>query len=171
MHIRCGIHSVGARTRHVPNPLWKGGTINFFLCQKEKSLQKRSWQPCRLIACAHQLSRTIFFCFQRYCASDGDFTYTRSKEVGSRRFTNGRFRFDGRGAHPSSSREPRNTNRMGLRSTIRGNHDQMDAEVRRRDLIAPTRGFVPAVCRRTSSASFFPSADIKAPSGGSWHRR
>ena len=30
----------------------KRGTINFFLCQKEKRLQKRSWQPYRLIAYA-----------------------------------------------------------------------------------------------------------------------
>ena len=28
----------------------EGRTINFFLCQKEKRLQKRSWQPCRLTA-------------------------------------------------------------------------------------------------------------------------
>ena len=27
-----------------------GNFINFFLCQKEKSLQKRSWQPCGLTA-------------------------------------------------------------------------------------------------------------------------
>ena len=127
------------------------GTINFFLCQKEKRLQKRSWQPCRLTACAHQLSRKKISCSQRCCASDGGFTYTRNQEVGICRFTNERLRFDGRGACPSSSREPRNTNRMGLRSTIRGNFDQMDAGVRRRGFTAPTWGFVPAVWRRKAS--------------------
>ena len=127
----------------------KRETVNFFLSQKEKSLQKRSWQPCRLIACAHQLSRKNIFCFRGYCASDGGFTYTRSKEVGICRFTKWRFRFDGRGACPSSSREPRNTNRMGLRSTIRGgDFDQMDAGVPPQNLIAPTWGFVPSACRR-----------------------
>ena len=40
---------------------------------------------------------------------------------------------------------------MGLRSTIRGNYDQMNAGVRRRGFIAPTWGFVPTVRRRKNS--------------------
>ena len=144
----------------------EGGNGQLFSLPKRKKLAKKKLAtlqvdrlaPINWPATAKQASLD-FFCFRRCSASDGDFTYSRSKEVGSRRFTNGRLRFDGRGACPSSYREPRNTNRMGLRSTIRGNFDQMDAGVRRRDLIAPTRGFVPTVCRRTSSASFFPSTD------------
>ena len=134
----------------------KRGNDYLFLCLKEKG-RKRSRQPCRLTAYAHQLSRTIFFCFQRCCASDGGFTYTRSKEVGICRLTNGRFRFDGRGACPSSYREPRNTNRMGLRSTIRGDFDQMDAGVRRRGSISPHS----RICSRWS-----PSADGTKPLSG-----
>ena len=128
------------------NPFERGNDQLFSLPKRKKLAKKKlaTLQVDRL--CAHQLSRKNIFCFQRCCASDGGFTYTRNQEVGICRFTNGRFRFDGRGACPSSSREPRNTNRMGLRSTIRGDRDQMDAEVRRRGSTAPTRGFVPAVC-------------------------
>ena len=43
---------------------------------------------------------------------------------------------------------------MGLRSTIRGDFDQMDAGVRRRGFTAPTWGFFPAAFRRTNSDSF-----------------
>ena len=130
-------------------------------------------QPCRLIACAPinwsataKQASLEFFCSRGCGASDGGFTYARSKEVGSRRLTNRRLRFDGRGACPSSYREPRNTNRMGLRSTIRGDRDRADAGVPPQNLTAPTRGFVPAVCRRTDSASFSPSADGTKPLSG-----
>ena len=147
--------------RDSPKSLWKGGDDQLFSLPKRKKLAKKKLAtlqvdrlaPINWPATAKQASLD-FFCFQRCGASDGGFTYVRSQEVGSRRFTNGRFRFDGRGAHPTSSREPRNTNRMGLRSTIRGDRDRADAGVRRRDSISPTWGFLPAVCRRTDSDSF-----------------
>ena len=141
------------RRRDFPKSLWKGGNDYLFLCLKEKG-RKRSrptfrWivAPINCPATAKQASLE-FFCSRGCGASDGGFTYTRKQEVGICRLTNGWLRFDGRGACPSSYREPRNTNRMGLRSTIRGDCDQMDAGVRRRNLTSPTWGFVPAVWRQ-----------------------
>ena len=169
MHIRCGIPSVGAQAPiRSPRPqtarlaLWessaaggerefrlplKRGNGQLFSFPKRKKLAKKklaTLQVDRL--CAHQLCRKNLFCFRGYSASDGGCTYTRKQEVGIYRLTKWRIRFDGRGSYPSSSREPRNTNRMGLRSTIRGSFDRVDAGVRRRGFIAPTWGFFPAVC-------------------------
>ena len=41
-------------------PLGRGKTLPFFLCQKEKRVEKRNWQPCRLTGfAAHQVCRTL----------------------------------------------------------------------------------------------------------------
>ena len=118
------------------NPLEREA-VNFFLCQKEKSLQKRSWQPCRLIAYA-----PINCPVRSFSASKGAVPQMaalptseakRLEAVGSR--TGG---FDLMGAVLA---RPRHTN-----LTVRGNRVRMDAWVRRRGFTAPTWGFFPAVC-------------------------
>ena len=145
----------------------EGGTVNFFLSQKEKSLQKRSWQPCRLIAYA-----PINFLARFFPASKGAVPQMavlptpeikRLESVGSR--TDG---FDLMGAvrvrllaanHGTQTVWVCVPRFVGISiKWMQGCADGTSSP--------PTWGFVPTVCRRTDSDSFSPSADGFKPLSG-----